>query len=104
MQPVKPPASIRHLLVCTNERDPATGKPSCGLHGSPALREQLKKAVKERGLKGRLKVTAVGCLDYCPAQGVAVGFYPENEFFIADLDEIDALWARLTDGVPVDTG
>jgi predicted metal-binding protein len=100
MIPVKPPASVRHLLVCTNVREPDAPKPSCGRHGGAELRDALKKRVKEAGLKGRLKVTAVGCLDYCPAEGVAVGFYPENTFHIVDAEsDAEALWEALIEGV-----
>lgn len=99
---VPPPYAHRHLLVCTNARDPSTGKPSCGMNGGLRLREQLKVAVKERGLKGKVKVTGTGCLDYCPASGCVVAFYPENEWAITDTDApaADALLARLVDGLP----
>jgi predicted metal-binding protein len=101
MTPVKPPNTHRHLLVCTNVREPGASKPSCGHHGAIELRERLKKDVKHAGLKGTLKVTAVGCLDYCPAEGVAVGFYPENAFYVVDAEEdVQALWAKLTAGLP----
>ncbi len=96
MIPVKPPASVRHLLVCTNVREPGAPKPSCGHHGAVELREDLKRRVKAAGLKGPLKVTAVGCLDYCPNEGVAIGFYPENEFLIVDAEaDRDAVWEKL---------
>lgn len=101
MNPVNPPCSFRHLLVCTNVRDPDSPKPSCGRHGGVELREALKRRVKEAGLKGALKVTASGCLDFCPAEGVAVGFYPENSFFVADAaTEADSIWELLVAGVP----
>ena len=100
MQPVKPPCTTRHLLVCTNARPPGAPKPSCGHHGAIALRDELKRAVKEAGLKGALKVTATGCLDYCPAQGVAVGFYPEDAHYIVDAEaDRAALWSALTAGL-----
>lgn len=99
MDPVRPPASLRHLLVCTNVREPGSPKPSCGRHGGIELREELKRAVKERGLKGALKVTASGCLDFCPNEGVALGFYPENTFYVVDpVADRDAVWAKLIEG------
>lgn len=81
---VNPPYSLRHVLVCTNVRDPSKGKPSCGLNGGTELRERLKKAVKERGLKGQVKITGTSCLDFCPNQGCVVAYYPENEWEIVD--------------------
>jgi predicted metal-binding protein len=97
MKPLKRPWQKRHLLVCTNARDPATGKPSCGMNGSNALRDTLKKTVKERGLKGTVMVTGTGCLDVCPLEGCTVGFYPEAEFFVSPTGEAgaEALLARL---------
>lgn len=81
---LKPPYTVRHVLVCTNLRDPSSGKPSCGMNGGAALRERLKKTVKERGLKGRLQVTGTGCLDICPSQGCVVVYYPENDWQIVE--------------------
>ncbi len=100
-KPVSPPYAHRHLLVCTNERDPATGKPSCGMNGSGRLREQVKVAVKAAGLKGRVKVTGTGCLDFCPAEGCVVAFYPENTWEIVPTDEASAveLFERLKAGL-----
>lgn len=100
-KPVPPPCDTRHLLICTNNRDPATGKPSCGMNGSARLREQLKLAIKQRGLKGRVKATATGCLDYCPADGCVVGFYPENTWAIVPTDEAsgEALLGQLVAGM-----
>lgn len=101
-RPLPPPASHRHLLICTNERDPQTGKPSCGMNGSPRLREQIKVAVKAAGLKGKVKVTATGCLDFCPADGCVVAFYPENSWeIVASTDEATGieLFERLKAGL-----
>ncbi|MDP2307028.1 MAG: (2Fe-2S) ferredoxin domain-containing protein [Pseudomonadota bacterium] len=81
---VKSPYALRQVLVCTNLRDPSTGKPSCGMNGGVAFREHLKKAVKERGLKGQVMITGTSCMDFCPAQGCVVAFYPENEWRIVD--------------------
>ena len=103
MTPVKPPCTHRHLLVCTNVRPDGSPKPSCGRQGGVELREALKIRVKDAGLKGVVKVTAAGCLDYCPAEGVVVGFYPDGDYLIAEAaTEADALWARLIEGLPAD--
>lgn len=93
---LKPPFTTRQVLVCTNLRDPATGKPSCGMNGGGALRERLKKAVKERGLKGTVMITGTSCLDVCPAQGGIVAFQPDNEWVLTETGpEVDeAILAR----------
>lgn len=99
-RPVKPPYTVRQVLVCTNLRDPSTGKPSCGMNGGGALRERLKKTVKERGLKGQLIVTGTGCLDLCPAQGGVVVYYPDNDWQLTETGpEVDeAILARALEG------
>lgn len=100
-KPLSPPYQHRHLLVCTNARDPATGKPSCGMNGANRLREQLKLAVKSGGLKGKVKVTGTGCLDFCPAEGCVVAFYPENTWQIVPTDEAsgETLFGQLVNGL-----
>jgi predicted metal-binding protein len=99
LRPVKPPFAVRQVLVCTNQRDPSTGKASCGMNGSLGLRERLKAEIKSRGLKGRVIVTGTSCLDYCPAQGCAVGFHPDGEFFLADVNDDQLILDRLLKGV-----
>ncbi len=97
MRSVKRPYEVRQLLVCTNHRDPATGKSSCGNNGAAVVADHLKKTVKERGLKGRVVVTRSGCLDLCPDQGCVVAFHPEGEFFLAEcsVDEAEVLLGHL---------
>lgn len=99
-RPLKPPYSTRQVLVCTNLRDPSTGKPSCGMNGGTALRERLKRTVKERGLKGTVMITGTSCMDFCPNQGCVVAFYPENAWEIVDTEPEgdDALLARALNG------
>ena len=89
--PVPPPYSLRQVFVCTNVRDPATGKSSCGANGAIAFREKLKHAVKARGLKRQVMVTQSGCLDYCPASGCTVAIYPENTWSIVEMAEVERL-------------
>ncbi|MDP2313348.1 MAG: hypothetical protein Q8P41_10615 [Pseudomonadota bacterium] len=54
------------------------------MNGSTTFREHLKKAVKERGLKGQVMITGTSCLDFCPAEGCVVAFYPDNEWMIIE--------------------
>ncbi|MFZ5481799.1 MAG: (2Fe-2S) ferredoxin domain-containing protein [Myxococcota bacterium] len=100
IKPVPRPYIRRQLLVCTNKRDPSTGKPSCGMHGSIELRERLKAEIKARGLKREVLVTGTSCLDYCPAEGCTVAFYPEGEFAIVNITPEDekALLEKLIEG------
>jgi (2Fe-2S) ferredoxin len=55
------------------------------MHGSAEMRDRMKRTLKERGLKGTVIVTGTSCLGYCPAEGCAVGFYPEGEFFLSEV-------------------
>jgi (2Fe-2S) ferredoxin len=55
------------------------------MNGATGFRERLKKTVKERGLKGKVLITSTGCMDYCPAQGCTVAYYPENEWAIVEV-------------------
>lgn len=98
IKPVRPPYSVRQLLVCTNQRDPSTGKPSCGRNGGVGLRERLKGEVKARGLKDKVIVTGTSCLGYCPEKGCAVGILPEGEWAIVDVTPEDeaALLEKIT--------
>jgi predicted metal-binding protein len=85
------------MLVCTNRRDPSAPKPSCGNNGGAELRERLKVAIKERGLKGTVIVTSTGCMDICPADACLVAFQPEGEFALVSgrPEEDEALVERL---------
>ncbi len=51
------------ILACTNQKE--EGKPCCAARGSAALVERLKAVVNERGLKGKKRVVATGCLGKC---------------------------------------
>lgn len=68
-------ARFRHLLfVCQKERAADDPKGSCAQRGSAALLDRLKELTGEHGLKGKVRVTASGCLDYC-AKGITVFAY-----------------------------
>ena len=44
------------------------------------MRDGFKKALKERGLAGRMRANAAGCLDAC-ANGICVVVYPEGVWY-----------------------
>jgi (2Fe-2S) ferredoxin len=70
----------RHVFVCVNRRDPGDPRGSCADKGSEAVRDELKRLVHERKLKGRIRANAAGCLDQC-ARGVSVVVYPEQVWY-----------------------
>jgi len=93
----------KHVFVCTNRREPGHPKGSCADKGSEAVRDEFKRLLHERGLKGRIRANAAGCLDQCP-RGVAVVVYPEQVWYggvtAADVPEI--IEQHLIGGVPVE--
>jgi len=70
----------KHVFICTNRRDPSNPKGSCAAKGSEAVREEFKKQIYDRGLKGRMRANAAGCLDQCE-NGCTVVVYPEQVWY-----------------------
>jgi (2Fe-2S) ferredoxin len=93
----------KHVFVCTNRRDPGNPKGSCAAKGSEAVRDEFKRLLHDRGLKGRIRANAAGCLDQC-ARGVTVVVYPEQVWYggvsVGDVGEI--IEQHLLGGVPVE--
>jgi (2Fe-2S) ferredoxin len=54
------------VLVCTNQRAPGE-RAGCASHGrcGALLRDKLKEGAAARGWKGKVRVSASGCLDVC---------------------------------------
>ena len=74
------PSLQRHVFVCVNERPPGNPKGCCKAKGAEAVRDELKKRLHERGLKGLVRANNAGCLDQCAA-GVTVVVYPEQVWY-----------------------
>ncbi|HSI03500.1 MAG TPA: (2Fe-2S) ferredoxin domain-containing protein [Myxococcota bacterium] len=87
-------ARFDHIVfVCTKERDRDDPKGSCHHRGGPELLDRMKKLTKEHKLKGRVRVTSSGCLDYC-AKGCTVAVFsagrPTAETWYTQLSPDDA--------------
>lgn len=84
----KPVPFERTVFVCVNVRDGAK-RVACGNpgRGGSELCEALKSAVKEKGLKGKVRVAKTGCLDLCE-QGPNAFLYPSGEW-LSGLTEAD---------------
>jgi (2Fe-2S) ferredoxin len=97
------PCLERHVFICTNQREPGNPKGDCASKGSEAVREEFKRLLHERGLKGRMRANAAGCLDQC-AKGVTVVVYPEQVWYggIKPGDVATIVEEHLVGGVPVD--
>lgn len=101
-----------HLFVCTNDRGPDGKRPSCAHKGSAALRDQVKKLCKARGLpKDSVRVNASGCLDQCE-RGITAVAYPQGRWFL-DLHEgsaeelaaaVEKLWKATDRTLPGNSG
>ena len=93
----------KHVFICTNRRDPGNPKGDCASKGSEAVRDEFKRQLHERGVKGKIRANAAGCLDQC-ARGVSVVVYPEQVWYggvtVSDVDEI--VKSHLLGGVPVE--
>lgn len=68
------------MFVCVNERAPQNPKGCCKAKGGPQVRDQFKKRLYERGLRGCVRANNAGCLDQCD-HGVTVVVYPEQVWY-----------------------
>lgn len=93
----------RHVFICTNRREPGNPKGSCAEKGSEAVRDAFKGILHDRGLKGRIRANAAGCLDQCP-RGVAVVVYPEQVWYggVTPDDVAEIIDSHILGNVPVD--
>ncbi len=93
----------RHVFICVNQREPGNPKGSCADKGAEDVREAFKKALHDRGLKGRMRANAAGCLDQC-SRGVAVVVYPEQTWYggVCAQDVGEIVDQHLLGGVPVE--
>jgi (2Fe-2S) ferredoxin len=84
----------RHVFICTNRRDPGNPKGSCAAKGSEAVKDEFKRLLHDRGVKGRIRANAAGCLDQC-SRGVTVVVYPEQVWYgHVTVDDIPELVER----------
>jgi (2Fe-2S) ferredoxin len=93
----------KHVFICTNRREPGNLKGDCASKGGEALKDEFKRLLHERGLKGRIRANAAGCLDQC-ARGATVVVYPEQVWYgnlqVADVATI--IDEHLVGDVPVE--
>ena len=63
----------RHVFVCTSGE-------TCPGQGSGDVHAELKRRVKDAGLKGRVRVNHAGCMNQC-GHGPMVVVYPEDVWY-----------------------
>ena len=80
----------KHIFICTNERNDPTRR-SCGEACGMELVKAFKKALNDKGLKGKMRAQRSGCLDACDF-GPSMVVYPEGIYYggvqLSDVDEI----------------
>ena len=85
------PLFDHHIFICTNERDSSAARPSCLPQGSKKLKSAFKDAIKDAGLKHKIRANESGCLDQCE-HGPVVVIYPEAVWYgnvhVRDVDDI----------------
>lgn len=75
-----PPPYQRHVFVCTNRRPEGHPKGCCATKGGEEVRAAFKAELEKRGIKGRMRANAAGCLDTCPF-GTSVVIYPDGVWY-----------------------
>jgi len=97
------PLFEHHIFICTNERDESASRPSCLAAGSKKLKSAFKDAIKDAGLKHKVRANESGCLDQCE-HGPVVVVYPDAIWYggvhVRDAEEI--VREHLVGGRPVE--
>jgi (2Fe-2S) ferredoxin len=92
----------RHVFICGNQREPGHARGCCDPAGGEALQKGFKKALAERGLRGRVRANRAGCLDQCE-HGPTVVVYPDAVWYggVRAEDIAEIVGAHLVGGQPV---
>lgn len=70
----------RHVFICQNERPADDPRGCCLARGAAGVRERFRQELTRRGLSGRVRANAAGCLDACE-HGVSLVIYPEGIWY-----------------------
>ena len=85
----------KHVLIC--------GGTGCTSSGSPALRTELEKCLKEKGIDDEIKIVTTGCFGLC-ALGPVMIVYPEGTFYsmVEPKDIMEIVESHLIGNIPVE--
>lgn len=86
------------VFVCVNQR-PSGERVCCAGGGGLVLYAKLKNMIKERGLRGRVRVSKAGCLNRCE-DGPNIMVFPDNVWYshVAEAD-LEPLVTRLVESL-----
>ena len=93
------PGFDMHVFICGHSRPEDASRPNCFSKNSLGVLTELKKKVRDSGLKG-IRVQKSGCLDYCE-KGISCVIYPMSEWYsIEDEKDIEILFERIKNDTP----
>ena len=96
------PHRERYLFICTNRREEGNPKGSCAQKGSEALVKAVKASLLRRGVAGRVRACATGCLDLCETGASMVQEPDHVAYGHVTLDDVEEVAEALVEGRVVD--
>lgn len=93
----------KHIFICENKREEGHPRGCCADKNSSALRDELRKRIKELGLNTSVRVNSAGCLDACEFGAVAV-VYPEQVWYggVTPGDAEEIINSHIVGNIPVE--
>lgn len=76
----QPSPYLCHIFVCDNVRENRPDNPGCGAKGGAELKARIKQEIKDRGWKGRVRVSTTGCMGLC-GSGPNILLHPQGIHF-----------------------
>ena len=93
----------QYIFVCINERAEDHPRGSCSQRGSLELLAELKRLVKENGLRTKIRVNKAGCMELCET-GPSVMVHPDNVWYqmVQASDAKEIIEQHIIGGKPVE--
>ncbi len=96
------PKFEHHVFICTNVREPGNPRGSCTTDGKGELFPLFAAAIKDKGLKGKVRQQKSNCMDQCE-HGPMVVVYPDAVWYggVQPGDVAEIVEQHLIGGRPV---